>query len=210
MANIIDPRRINAQKFKIEGVSAYEVEIPFELTPKDFLDFACEDLKGHSVKDTVNALSNIKRSIDCLFDSLLFAVGFHEDSKRKRWAFPEKMKFLGEIGMITPLVLGRINSARNLLEHQFKKPDRAEVETAYDIATLLHNATFRFTKRFCHLVDMSIEYEKEDIALEISIDDRNRTIDVSTYGQEFRVRWSEDPQGYKEWLSIVYQVFSLD
>ncbi len=92
------------------------------------MDFACDDLKGDSLRDTINALGNIKRSIDCLFDSLPFAVNFSEDSKRGRWTFPEKMNFLGEIGIITPDILSKINSMRNLLEHEFKKPDRKEVE----------------------------------------------------------------------------------
>jgi hypothetical protein len=102
------------------------------------------DLRGQTMRDTVNALSNTKRSIDCLFDSLLLAVGFLEDSKQQRWSFPEKMAFLSEIGIITPYVLGRINSTRNLLEHEFRRPNRSDVETAYDVATLLfHEKVFR-------------------------------------------------------------------
>ena len=95
MARTIDPQFINCHKSEILGVSAEDVEFPFQLTPKDFLDFASDDLKGGSPVNSVNALGNIKRSIDCLFDSLLFAVGFLEDSKQERWTFPEKMNFLG-------------------------------------------------------------------------------------------------------------------
>lgn len=210
MVALIDPRKIDTHNSEIMSVSADDVGIPFEITSRDFLNFASEDLKGQSAKDTINALSNIKRSIDCLFDSLLFAVGFLEDSKRDRWTFPEKMSFLGEIGIIAPYVLGKINSARNLLEHEFRKPNRAEAETAYDVATLLYYATFRFTRRFYHLVDMSIEYEKEAIALEISVQEENRTIYVSTNSQKFVVTWSENPEDYKRWLRVVYQALSID
>jgi hypothetical protein len=205
----LDPRSIKSRTSEIMGVSAQDVEIPFELTCKDFLDFASEDLKGQSVRDTVNALSNIKRSIDCLFDSLLFAVGFLEDSKRERWAFPAKMTFLSEIGIITPYILGRINSSRNLLEHEFRKPNRLEVETAYDVATLLFYATFRFTRRFFNFVDISLEYEDRPIALEIKIHE-DRTIDVSNHRQTLTVKWSENPENYKEWLKIVYGALSVD
>jgi hypothetical protein len=198
------------------SVNAQDVEIPFELTSKDFLEFAGEDLTGKSVRNTVNALSNIKRSIDCLFDSLLFAVDFIEDSKRGRWTFPKKMAFLGEIGIITPYILGRINSLRNLLEHQFKEPTRTEVETAYDIAKLLFSATYRFTRRFYDYLDISLEYEGQPIFLHIKIQQEDRTIeitdrmDISLCKVNMTVKWIENPEEYKEWLRVVYEAFTLD
>jgi hypothetical protein len=210
MTCAIDPKCVNPHKSEIMGVSAEDVEFAFELTPKDFLDFAGDDLKGRSDGDSLNALGNIKRSIDCLFDSLLFAVGFLENSKQERWTFPEKMNFLGEIGIITPYVLGRINSARNLLEHEFKKPDRTEVETAYDVATLLYYATFRFTKRFFNIVDMAAEYRGEAVSLEINLNRGDRTVNVSDRKQKIFVAWTKDPDNYKRWLSVVYQVLSID
>lgn len=210
MARAIDPQCINPHKSEIPGLSAEDVEFPFELTPKDFLDFAGDDLKGGSDGDSINALGNIKRSIDCLFDSLLFAVGFLEDSKQERWTFPEKMNFLGEIGIITPYILGRINSARNLLEHEFKKPNRIDVETAYDVATLLYYATFRFTKRFFNMVDMGAEYRGEPICLRIYINREERTINVSDGKQKIFVAWTKNPDNYKRWLRVVYQVLSLE
>jgi len=205
----LDPRRINIHMSEIMSVNAQDIEIPFELTSKDFLDFASEDLKGQSIRNTVNALSNIKRSIDCLFDSLLFAVDFLEDSKRERWTFPAKMTFLSEIGIITPYILGRINSFRNLLEHEFRKPDRSEVETAYDVATLLFSATFRFTRRFYDFLDISLEYEGQPIALEIQIHE-DRTIHISNHRQNLTVKWSENPENYKEWLKVIYAAFTID
>jgi len=209
MADHIDPRHIDVSEGEIYGVSAEDIQIPFGLKAKDFLDFAGDDLKGNSVRDTVNALGNIKRSIDCLFDSLLFMLNFLEESKHERWAFPEKMNFLSEIGIITPYILSRINSARNLLEHEFKKPDRKDVEMAYDVAILLYYATIRFTVRFISIVDMAVQYEKVWKALHMEIRREERAIMVSIDKKNISVAWSERPEDYKQWLRILYQALSL-
>jgi hypothetical protein len=210
MKSGINPSDINLSKFFSDGNAYSQIEDPFEFKAKDFLDFASEDLKGKSVRDTVNALGNIKRSIDCLFDSLLFVVNFLKHSKRKRWTFPEKMNFLGEIGIITPDILSRINSTRNLLEHEFKKPKRADVETAYDVAVLLYYATVRFTKEF--VSDMCLAEEgEEDSGIRLIINRERRKIDIlPAYEKKkfasFSVTWDENPDEYKKWLHLIYQV----
>ena len=203
MIGRINPKDIDLSKLEIGDYTTSDIEVPFELTAKDFLDFASDDLKGQSIRDTVNALGNIKRSIDCLFDSLLFAANFLEDSKRERWTFPEKMNFLGEIGIITPYILGRINSARNLLEHEFKKPVRKDVETAYDVAVLLYYATTRFTKSFAE--ELALTSEDETWRLNIQLNRKDRKIEISCRSEDISVSWDESPEDYKRWLYIVYQ-----
>ena len=203
MTGRINPRDIDLHKLRIEGFVTDDIKVPFELTARDFLDFASDDVKGQSMRDTVNAISNIKRSIDCLFDSLLFAVNFLEESKRGRWTFPEKMKFLGEIGIITPYILNRINSARNLLEHEFKKPVRKDVETAYDVAVLLYYATVRFTKEFVE--ELGLKTEDEKWSLHMNVNRKDRKIAISCGSQNFSVSWNENPEDYKKWLHVIFQ-----
>ena len=203
MTSRIDPKDIDVHKLEFEAAAYDEFEVPFELSTKDFLDFASDDLKGQLMRDTVNALGNIKRSIDCLFDSLLFVESFLEDAKRERWTFPEKMNFLGEIGIITPYILGKINSARNLLEHEFKKPSRKDVETAYDVANLLYYATIRFTKNSANLLDLTTEDGKW--GLEIKVNRNDKKITIGAKSQEFSVSWDESPEDYKRWLHVLYQ-----
>jgi hypothetical protein len=60
MKSGINPRDIDLNKFHIEEDSFTPIENQFELESKDFLDFASEDLKNKSVRDTVNALGNIR------------------------------------------------------------------------------------------------------------------------------------------------------
>lgn len=203
MADFVNPREIDFSIFISDGSTGESVEVPFELTAKNFLDFANDDLKDKSLRETINALGNIKRSIDCLFDSLLFAVDFLEDSKRERWSFPEKMSFLGEIGIIAPYILSRINSTRNLLEHEFKKPNRKEVEVAYDVATLLYFATTRFTRLFLDSIGLRTEDKKW--RLRINVDRRNRTMEISINEKELSFSWEKNSEDYKKWLYVLYQ-----
>ena len=203
MTDFINPKDIDFSILRIDGSTGESIEIPFDLTAKNFLDFAGDDLKSDSPRETINALGNIKRSIDCLFDSLLFAVNFFEDSKRGRWSFPEKMSFLGEIGIITPYILSRINSMRNLLEHEFKKPDRKEVEVAYDVATLLYFATTRFAKHF--LNDIYLTTDDEKVKLGINVKRESRVIEISFNEQTLSFSWEKNPEDYKKWLWVLYQ-----
>lgn len=198
-----EPRKIDFSKITIDSSTGEYIEVPFELKAKDFLDFATEDLKGESMRDTVNALGNIKRSIDCLFDSLLFAANFLEDSKRDRWTFPEKMTFLGEIGIITPYILKKINSSRNLLEHEFKRPDRKEVEVAYDVAILLHYATVRYTKNFISELELCKEHETDFLMMEVERE--KRKMKIRYVGEDISISWDKNPEDYKKWLHVLYQ-----
>jgi hypothetical protein len=46
--------------------------VPFELSSTDFMRFARSDLSENNEKSLVNALSNVKRALDCRIASLLW------------------------------------------------------------------------------------------------------------------------------------------
>jgi len=75
--------------------------------PSDFLKFAEEDLKGSSDRCLVNALSNVKRGIDCRVEALLFIFGLSKISQTERWGFPRKLESLVEIGLLAPKILNK-------------------------------------------------------------------------------------------------------
>ena len=58
---------------------------------------------------------------------------------------------------------------------------------------------------------MSAEYKGgEVIGLEINLNREDRTINVSDRKQKNFVTWIKDPDDYKRWLKVVYQVLSVD
>jgi hypothetical protein len=83
--------------------------VPFELISTDFMRFARSDLGENNEKSLVNALSNVKRALDCRIASLLWLFGYYKISKSKNWSFPQSTDFLLEIGLIAPNVLKKIN-----------------------------------------------------------------------------------------------------
>lgn len=112
------------------------LERPFDISPGDFLQFAEEDLQSGLDHSNVNSLSNIKRALDCQLDCMLITLGFLGIAGKKHWGFPQKLKFVQDLGVLTPRILRRINRLRNLLEHEFSLPSPESVEDALDVATL--------------------------------------------------------------------------
>lgn len=132
----------------IDAVSSGEpFSIPFELKPEDFMRFAIRDLKDTTEeRSLVNALSNIKRAIDCRTASLLCFFGVYDKSKKEDWNFPQSTDFLLKVGVLAPNILRKINKKRNELEHDFKKPIHEEVTDFLDIAQLFFAFTDQLLK----------------------------------------------------------------
>jgi hypothetical protein len=130
------------------------IEAGFDISPNEFLKFAESDLIAEYEHHLVNSLSNTKRAIDSQLDSLL--IGFGLSEKSKRWRFPKKIEFLDSVGIISPRILNKINRRRNLLEHEYKNPNKEEVEDALDIATLFVYYTNKYLSPalvYCELYD---------------------------------------------------------
>jgi len=127
------------------------------LKPTEYLNFArCDIIKGDT-RALVNALSNIKRAIDCQLDILLEMYGLLRLSIKEKWSFPKKIEIIQKIGIIAPQILNLINSRRVQLEHYHKKPKKEEVVEFLDIAELFIEL-FKFKK---HRVELLIDYDKD-------------------------------------------------
>jgi len=110
--------------------------IKFDIMPNDFLKYAEVNLSLINDKNLIDALSNIKRALDCQMELIIFEHGYEKKLKKENWNFPKKIKFLKEHHIIAPRILEKINKIRNLLEHEFKKPILDNVEDAFDVVTL--------------------------------------------------------------------------
>ena len=128
------------------GGTSYSVESPFDLKAEDFLKFAEEDIKANEDKDIINSLGNVKRAIENRVDLLHYAFGFR--NSRENGDFPTKLERLNELGIVAPRILRKINKIRNLLEHQYRLPDKEEVEDAIDIGILFVEYTNQFIYHF--------------------------------------------------------------
>jgi len=153
----------NDEEHFVEGFGFNDVETNFDISPKDFIKFANHDLTAQYDHHLVNSLSNTKRAIDSQLDSLL--IGFGLSERAKKWNFPTKIDFLNNIGIISPKILTKINKKRNLLEHEYKNPNKEEVEDALDVAELFIAYTDKYLIHALDDCNLWIERGRISIAL---------------------------------------------
>lgn len=165
---------LNHPEFQVDGTDFLEYEIPFEIKPKDFLDFAEQDLNSNSSHRFVNALSNAKRALDCQVVCLLDVFGLLNLADKKRWGFPSKIDALKKIGILAPRILTKINTTRNLLEHEFANPNSEQVNDFIDVVALFLESTKIYLENYLNFIEtawindktMNIEISSDKIIVE--------------------------------------------
>lgn len=133
----------NSAAYEIDSLSEpSKIDFPYELISTDFLKFAKKDLQMGYEHCLITALGNIKKAIDCHLEMLLVSFGFSSEvKKRYKPSISAKIDILNDLGVIAPRILKKINDKRNLMEHEFIKPTKEDVEDALDIATLFIHYT---------------------------------------------------------------------
>jgi len=185
-------------KMDSEGRIDMTEELPFELKAEDFINFAKSDMKGKSKKDPVNALSNIKRAIENRMDGLLFIFKYQI---AKNWNFPDKVKKLNRLGIISPRILKRINKIRNLLEHQYRIPNKKQVEDAYDVAVLFLAYTKIFIRKY--VTDFDCYLTKKQTKKFLRFRFVENGIEVEMGGKEYHVK-AMNPN-YDEYIKFLIE-----
>lgn len=119
----------------------------FDISPKDFLRFAKEDLKEGDERGFINSLSNSKRAIDSQIDETIEKLISKSDNLNpivddflKYFEFesdiPFKLKLIHALNLAPSLLISKSRTLRNKLEHIYKKPKVQEVKEALDVADL--------------------------------------------------------------------------
>lgn len=121
---------------EVEDEGRNTQQLPWEITPAEYIQFAQQDLDDTGRRGTVNALGNAKRALECQLDSLLLALGLPKGKN-----VPKKLETLNQIGIIAPRILSKINRHRNELEHEYVCPNADTVADFVDVALLFVEAT---------------------------------------------------------------------
>lgn len=140
------------------------VKCPFPINAIEYFTYSEEDLKENSTRAIVNALSNAKRSFDCRVEEVLYAFGLKIIAKNKKWNIPKKLEVISELGIVTPRILKKLNSLRNLIEHEFHKPSREQTEDFVDVVSLFNESTkiYLFSVRNNGDITIKPQYDCED------------------------------------------------
>jgi hypothetical protein len=160
-----------------------EIKFPFETTGNNFLNYAERDLERNDTAGNVNALTNAKRAIDCQVEALIKALGL-----KREQSFPKKLERIKEIGLVAPRILNKVNKTRNLLEHEFKNPERSQVEDAVDIATLFVKLTNGIFLNFIHQADFEESYDSLDLS--------DKAFELGKTARGMRIYFEEQYSGF--------------
>jgi hypothetical protein len=167
----------------VDGHGRRVVQFPWDTDADEFLEFAIQDLDASEgdPRNAVNALSNAKRALHCQVDSILYALGFHACMSAIPRAFPGKLDIIRRLGVVTPRVLTKINSARNLMEHEYTRPQPGEVSDFVDIVGLFIAATSRLVYTTPDLCDFAhVDFSKHDShpSAEIELDAEHGRLEI--------------------------------
>ncbi|MEZ5335252.1 MAG: hypothetical protein R2741_08460 [Methanolobus sp.] len=161
----------------VEDKYTHYLVYPFEIKPRDFLQYAQSDFEASYDHHLVNCFSNIKRAIECQIDSLLIYTNLYEIAKKKRMGFPTKIKYLNEMGIVSPNILAKINKTRNKLEHEFKLPTLEDVENALDVAYLFIEYTDHYVLNGLYFCSFDNPDEGTYCIMQLDFDNKTLKID---------------------------------
>ncbi len=187
---------LNENGTRWSSVSNNSIESPFEVKPHEYISFAEKDLELNDTRGRISALSNTKRALDCQIDSLIYAFGLHNLPKKKLRNIPCKFELIKDLGIIAPRILSKINSFRNLVEHEFVRPSQEQVEDFYDIVHLFLLSTEKYIlnfPNFCQIENdereewLDFDYDREEgyIAFSIRGNDDKKVIKLYSSDENY-------------------------
>lgn len=135
----------------------FSIKIDFELSPRDYLRFAEDELEKGTTVSLINGVAHLKRALDCQLDIFLNTFNLWNLFKKRNLKIKNKLEFIGAIGYLNSKSLIRLNTIRNKMEHDYAIPNVQDIEVYFDLVTAL-----------VHLLELgsfmgsSIEFDCED------------------------------------------------
>ena len=139
-------------------------QIPYSgsgIWPTTYLDYARADFEGDkSPRALVNAVSNAKRALHYQVEAIADALGWEHFKARQD--FPTRLNFLGLCGVLSPIIIRRINKMRNSVEHDYYLPTEDEALEYIEIVELYLGATHQTATYFPDWVDAELMSDSDD------------------------------------------------
>lgn len=148
---------LRADEIECDVVSGSSINIPiYDISPEEFLDFAESAIASGTKEGIVNAVSNLKRALDCEMDMFFECINLKRIFDKKNLKFEKKTQFLASIGLFPIQTVNKLNLMRNKLEHEYKTPEIYDLHTYYELIWSV-----------VKILDLYIEllYAKDEISL---------------------------------------------
>lgn len=111
-----------------------DINIPvYDISAEEFLAFAENEITSGTKEGFVNAISNLKRALDCEIDMFFECINLKRIFDKKNLKFEKKTQFLADIGLFPIRSINKLNLMRNKLEHEYKTPEISDLHTYYEL-----------------------------------------------------------------------------
>lgn len=125
---------LQADEIERDASSGSDIIIPiYDISSEEFLDFAENAMASGTKEGIVNAISNLKRAIDCEMDMFFECINIKRIFDKKNLKFEKKTQFLASIGLFPIQTINKLNMMRNKLEHEYKTPEIFDLHTYYEL-----------------------------------------------------------------------------
>ena len=117
-----------------EESSSSDISIPiYDISSEEFLNFAENAIADETKEGTINAVSNLKRALDCEMDMFFESINIKRVFDKKNLKFEKKTQFLANIGLFPIQTINKLNFMRNKLEHEYRTPAISDLHTYYEL-----------------------------------------------------------------------------
>ncbi len=129
------------EKIEYDGGGGSRPNLPdFELYAFDYLDFAEKRINNIEMykedsEELINCIAHLKRAVDCQLDTFFYSINLYRTIADRNIKFDKKLDFLKGIGVFSSRSLGRLNTLRNKMEHQYEVPKISDIELYYDLVS---------------------------------------------------------------------------
>lgn len=176
-----------------------DISIPiYDISSEEFLDFAENAIASETKEGIVNAVSNLKRALDCEMDMFFESINIKRIFDKKNLKFEKKTQFLANIGLFPIQTINKLNFMRNKLEHEYKIPAIYDLHTYYELVWSI-----------VKILDLYLEllYTNGEINLELHIENNKYYFtmkhDIKECAFEFEIiDWTQGKEREQKRLNV--------
>lgn len=125
---------LRTDEIERDSSSGSDISIPiYDISSEEFLDFAENAIASETKEGIINAVSNLKRALDCEMDMFFESINIKRIFDKKNLKFEKKTQFLANIGLFPIQTINKLNFMRNKREHEYKVPEIYDLHTYYEL-----------------------------------------------------------------------------
>lgn len=125
---------LQSDDIESDGSCGSDIILPtYDISSEEFLEFAESAIANGTKEGLINAVSNLKRALDCEMDMFFESINLKRIFSKNNLKFEKKTQFLASIGLFPIQSVNKLNLMRNKMEHEYKTPEISDLYTYYEL-----------------------------------------------------------------------------